>query len=83
MVELRLGLQREHWWSLVLALAPSLPQELRPRWERAIGVLRRRLGARTGSSSALRALVLFHQGSYLLFKQVFNWKCIGQCISQC
>lgn len=41
------------------------------------------LGACTGSSPALRAVVLFHQGSYLLFKQAFNWKCIGQCISQC
>lgn len=46
------------------------------------GSYQRCLGACTGSSPAFRAVVLFHQGSCLLFKQAFSLKCLGRCISQ-
>lgn len=52
------------------------------RWEWALRVLLHHLGACTGSSPALRAVVFFHWGSYLLLKQACNWTCISQCISQ-
>lgn len=64
------------------ALGLTLPWGLRLRWEWALRVLLHHLGACTGSSPALRAVVLFHWGSYLLLKQACNWTCISQCISQ-
>lgn len=69
---------------MVTARAPglTLPWGLRLRWEWALRVLLHHLGACTGSCPALRAVVLFHWGSYLLLKQACYWTCISQCISQ-